>query len=249
MRRTISVLLSLCLATAVAGQQPAWRNSDLSDPIEILKKVDAATKAVKSVKYKITFRGTGAAESRAPNVEGTVFMSGWSDGTPKNFRFEAKIRRPESSEVVQITVGSDGEDFYFVDHKAKKAYVDIDPEVMGTTGRPAMMLRVAEFLHPSPFSDEINAEAQELKGSKTIGGEDCYEVLVSYGGRGREAIWHFSKKDFLPRARLDLFPTPSGEKGGQQRTITDLVVDPQVDKDSFRFRLPKGYTRTDDFAP
>ena len=92
MRRKISVLLSLCLATAVAGQQPAWRNSDLSDPIEILKKVDAATKAVKSVKYKITFRGTGAAESRVANVEGTVFMSGWSDGTPKQFRFEAKIK-------------------------------------------------------------------------------------------------------------------------------------------------------------
>ncbi len=249
MRRTIYVLFGLCLTTAAAGQQPGWRNSDLTDPIEILKKVDAAAKAVKSVKYKITFKGSGAAESRVPNVEGTVIMSGWSSGAPRKFRCEARVRRPGSSEVVEITVGSDGEDFYVVDHKAKKAYVDIDPEVMGTTGRPAMLLRVAEFLHPSPFGDEINSEAQELKGSKKIGGEDCYEVRVSYGRRGREAIWHFSKKDFLPRARLDRFTTPSGEKGGQQRTITDLVVDPKFDKDAFRFRLPKGYTRTDDFAP
>ena len=106
-----------------------------------------------------------------------------------------------------------------------------------------------EFVHPTPFSDEINADKKELTGSKKIGGEDCYEVHVVYAGGRAEAIWHFSKTDFLPRARHDIFTTPAGEKGGQQRILTDLVVDPKFDKDAFKLTLPKGYTKTDDFAP
>ncbi len=249
MRRTISVLLSLCMASAATGQEPGNKSGALTDPIEILKKADAAARAVKAVKYKANFKGTGMGASRMPTVEGTVIISGWANGAPQKFRCEANVRRPGSSEVVEITVGSDGEEFYVVDHKAKKAYVDIDPEVMGTTGRPALLLRTLEFVHPSPFSDEINSDSQELKGSKKIGSEECYEVRVTYAGGRAEAIWHFSKKDFLPRARHDLFTTPSGDKGGQLRTITDLVVNPKFDKDPFKFSLPKGYTRTDDFAP
>ena len=66
----------------------------------------------------------------------------------------------------------------------------------------------------------------ELKGSKTIGGEDCYEIHVTYAN-DQQAIWHFSKKDFLPRARQDIFRNP-GMNGpaSQLKVLTDLVVDP-----------------------
>ncbi len=252
MKRVICAVCGLCLAmpmNIVAAQQRTSNTGDLTDPIEILKKVDAAAKAVKAVKYKATITGTGAAASRMPPVEGTVIMSGWANGAVKQFRCDAEVKRPGSSEVAEITAGSDGEDFYVVDHKAKKAYVDLDPEVIGTTGRPALLLRMLEFLHPTPFSDEINADKKELTGSKRIGGEDCYEVHVVYAAGRAEAIWHFSKRDFLPRARHDLYTTPAGEKGGQQRILTDLVVDPKFDKDAFKLTVPKGYTKTDDFAP
>ena len=40
----------------------------------------------------------------------------------------------------------------------------------------------------------------ELKGSKKISGEDCYEIHVVYASENApEATWYFSKKDFLPR--------------------------------------------------
>ncbi len=252
MKRVICAAFCLCLAipmNIVVAQQRTMKTGDLTDPIAILKKVDAAAKAVKGVRYKGSIKGTGAGESRVPTVEGTVIMSGWVSGTLEKFRCDVKVQRPQSSEVMEITAGSDGEDFYVVDHKAKKAYVDLDPEVIGSTGRPALLLRMLEFLHPTPFSDEINAGKQELTGSKKIGGEDCYEVRVVYAGGRAEAIWHFSKRDFLPRARHDIYTTPSGEKGGQQRILTDLVVDPKFDKDAFKLTTPKGYTKTDDFAP
>lgn len=250
MKRAVSTLLALCLVPLAAYSQDKGKpTGELTDPLEILKKVDAAAKAVKAVKYKATFKGTGNTASRAPEVEGTVTFVGWAGGRPEKYRIDAKVKRPGSSDVTELTVGGDGDEFYVIDHKNKKAYVDIDPAVIGTMGRPAFALLTTEYVHPTPFTDEINGDKQELKGSKKIGGEDCYEVHVIYaGGRGK-AVWHFSKKDFLPRARLDLFTTPGGEKGGRQRILTDVVVDPKLDKDVFKFKLPEGYTKTDDFAP
>ncbi len=248
MKRGIGILLGVCLASTgiYAQEKPA---TDLTDPLEILKKVDAAAKAVKVVKYKATYKGLEAAAARSPEVEGTVVISGWTGGGPEKFLYEVKVKAPGSSEVRQITAGGDGEEFYVIDHANKTAYVDIDPAVLGRTGRPAATLLTGEFLHPTPFTDEINGQKQELKGSKTIGGEDCYEVHVVYATGGAEALWHFSKKDFLPRARRDFFTRPDGQRGSTQRILTDVVVDPKFEKDPFKFQLPEGYTKTDDFAP
>jgi len=247
MMRGIGILLGVCLASmgVYAQEKPA---AELTDPVEILKKVDAAAKAVKSVKYKATFKGLEATAARLPEVEGTVVISGWAGGGPEKFLYEAKVKRPGSSEVTQITAGGDGEEFFVIDHANKTAYVDIDPAVLGRTGQMAAVLLTVEFLHPTPFNDEINGQKQELKGSKTIGGEDCYEVYVVYA-TGQEALWHFSKKDFLPRARRDSFAQQDGQRGAQQRILTDVVVDPKFEKDPFKFELPEGYTKTDDFAP
>ena len=242
MKRTVVLMLGLCVGAA------ACYADELTDPVEILKKVDAAAKAVKVAKYKATVKGTGAFESRAATSEGTVVLSGWGGGGPKKFWVHAKTKRPGSSETTELTAGTDSEDYYLINHATKKAYVDIDPAVIGSSGRPLQALLTLEFVHPTPFSDEIDAKKQELKGSKTIGGEDCYEIHVTYAN-DQKAIWHFSKKDFLPRARLDLRSSPSGESGGQQKIMTDLEIEPKFENDPFKFKLPEGYTRTDDFAP
>jgi hypothetical protein len=248
MKRGIGILLGVCLASmgVYAQEKPT---TELTDPVEILKKVDAAAKAVKAVKYKATFKGLEESAAQLPEVEGTVVISGWTGGGPEKFLYDAKVKRPGSSEVRQITAGGDGEEFFVIDHANKTAYVDIDPAVLGRTGRTAAALLTAEFVHPTPFSDELNGQKQELKGSKTIGGEDCYEIHVVYAGAGGEALWHFSKKDFLPRARRDLLAAPGGQRRSQQRILMDVVVDPKFEKDPFKFKLPEGYTKTDDFAP
>ena len=238
--------LCVCAAAAYADEKPG---AELTDPIEILRKADAAAKAVKAVQYKVSYKGIMAAEKQVPVMEGTVLFTGWAFNAPEKYRCDAKIQRPGSSEVREVTIGTDGETYYLMDHKAKKAHVDVDPGVIGSTGRQALALVMAEFVHPTPFNDEINGRDQTLKGSKKIGNEDCYEISLAYASAPQEAVWCFSKKDFLPRGVQRLRKMPVGGQGGQEWMLTDLIVDPEPAKDAFAFKLPEGYTQTDDFAP
>ena len=236
-------------ATLAAGQDAAKKSGDLTDPIEILKKADAACKAVDYVQYTATVKGEGAAESLVPKMSGTVVLKGWNNGRAAQFRIEAKVERPGSSDVSEVTVGSDAKTYFVINSKEKKVYEDIDPAVVGSTGRTVGLLTMAEYVHPEPFSDEIKATKQELKGSTKVGDEDCYEIHVTYTDAGQEATWFFSKKDFLPR-RADRFrKMPTGETGSSQLIVTKLTVDPKLDKDPFKLVVPEGFTKIDDFAP
>lgn len=248
MKCSMCVTLGFVLATSAMAVEDK-RSADLTDPVEILKRVDAAAKAVHSAKYTITVKGIRGSASTIPQTQGTVLLSGWAMGGVQKFLVDAKVTQAGSSQVNHITVGSDGDMFFVTDHAGKIAYEDIDPNVMGRTGRPAQGLLMAEFVHPTPFSDELNGQKQELTGSKVIGGVDCYEIHVVYANGTAEAIWHFSKKDFLPRARLDIFQTQAGEPGGRQRIVTNLVVDPPLQASDFKLSLPAGFKKTDDFAP
>jgi len=247
MKRLMYVILGLCCVSPVAWAQEAEKTAESSEAVEILKKVDAAAKKVNAAKYDVTYKGTGEADSKTPAVEGKAVLAGWSKNTVEKFRIDVTMKRPGSSEATELSAGSDGEDYWLIDHTAKTAYEDIDPAVLGRVGGTAMRAAlVAEFVHSEPFSDEINGKKQELLGSEKIGDEDCYKIKVVYASGAQEAIWHFAKKDFLPRARLD---SRQGQEGGSQRTITNLVVDPKLDEELFKFKLPEGYKKSDDFAP
>ena len=246
-RSLFLVLPVLAMGAVVYGSER--RIDELTDPLEILQKADAATKAVDAVKYNVRFSGGGDAGAQAPSVEGSVLLSGWFAGAPEKFLCEAKVRQPDSRETLTLTAGSDSQVFYLIDHYAKKAHVDINPGVVGATGRAALALRVLEFVAEAPFGDEINARSRVLKGIAKIGDEECYEIDIVYAVPGApEATWFFSTRDFLPRGVLRKFKTPQGEQANQQWTLTDLVVDPKFFKDPFKLRLPSGYTRTDEFA-
>lgn len=241
------MILGMC-ATLAAGQDAAQKTADLTDPVEILKKADAACKAVDYVQYTASVKGEGAFGS-SPKASGTIVLKGWNNGRAAQSRIEAKIERPDSSDVREVTVGSDGKTYFLIDAKEKKVYEDIDPAVIGSSGRGVGLLAMGEYVHPEPFSDEIKGTKQELKGSTKVGDEDCYEIHVTYTEGGQEATWYFSKKDFLPR-RVDRFrQTPTGEKGSSQLIVTKLTVDPKLDKDPFKLVVPEGFTKIDDFAP
>jgi len=247
--RPMAWVLGLCVVSTAAAQNAGAPSGDLTDPVEILKKADAACKAAKFVQYTASFKGLNAEEARAPKVSGTVVLSGWANGRPEKWRYDLKIERPGSSDVSEATAGSDGKTFFVIDPKTKKAYEDIDPAVLGSTGRAVRGVTMAEFVHNEPFSDEINGEKQELKGVTKVGDEDCYEVLVKYKAQAQEATWFFSKKDFLPRRVDRVFTNQAGEKGGSQLIVTKLTVGPKFDNDPFKLVVPEGFTKTDDFAP
>jgi len=250
MRKSVHAMMILgMLAPLATGQDAAQKSADLADPVEILKKADAASKAVAFIQYAASVKGEGSAASRVPIVSGTVVLKGWNNGAPAQYRYEAKVERPDSSEVNEVTVGSDGKTYYLINSKEKKVYEDIDPAVVGTSGRGVRALTMGEYVHPEPFSDEIKGQKQELKGSAKVGDEDCYEIHVTYTNAGQEADWFFSKKDFLPRRVDRFFQSPTGEKGSTQLIVTKLTVDPKLDKDPFKLIVPEGFTKIDDFAP
>ncbi len=242
----LSAILGVMTTMAFAGEK-----SELTDPVEILKKADAAAKAVTSVSYDLVAEGTGAAKGRMGKLEGSYVLVGFADGLPKKFRAKFKSKHGDTGEIQDKTIGGDGENYYVVDHVTKTVYQDMDPTVLGSSLRVAGAGFFAEFTHPNPFSDELKGKSHKLMGSKSVNGEDCYEVFVEYDtSRGQKAVWCFSKKDFLPRSRKDIFAFPGGEEGGIMKTLSNLKIDPKLVDKVFQIgKTPEGYKESDDFAP
>ena len=246
----------MLLTAAPAHAQPAEIKARHLDAIEILEKVDKATKAVRAVEYTGRLEGKAAAESRTLLVEGTVLLSGWVEtskeplrGVPKRYRCDIATTDPHSGKTRRLTIGADGESFYLIDHDARKVFTGPTPDVLGSISRPAVALWLREFIHPEPFSDEINGDDQMLTGSKRIGDEDCHEIHIIYENAIGEAFWWFSKRDFLPRGVQRVMNTPAGERAIQQWQITNLVADPKLGEDAFKLVIPDGYEKAKGNAP
>jgi hypothetical protein len=216
--------------------------------LEILKGADRAAKAVDSVRYSGSVTSSGAATAFVPAAEGETAAEGWLGFMPKRFLTRVKTTKPGTGEVVELSGGGDGDLYYLIDHAAKKVWVDMDPGVMGNTGRPVAGFGMAEFLHETPFDDELNADTVELLAEQEVGGEPCHQVRVVYAGGQGESIWFFSKNDSLPRRRIRKFEA-QGNAGEIQMTVTKLEVNPKFDAAAFAVKVPEGYTKIDDFAP
>ncbi|MGD2110235.1 MAG: DUF2092 domain-containing protein [Phycisphaerae bacterium] len=244
------VRAALCLAVAGgASRAEAQPTGELTDPVDILRRADEAVKAVTSVRYDVDYRGLGAVREQVPTATGSVVMSGWAFNMPDKFRCEGQVRRVGSGDRVKLTVGTDGQTYFLLDHRLKRGYVGTGPAVSGSTGRAVEHLIMKEFVYPTPFSDEINGRDHKLLGTKTVGGEACYEVAVTYSGINQEAVWCFSKKDLLPRSVQRSRLMLTGKKGTEEWVLTNLVVGPEVEDDTYAFKLPTGYRRIEGFAP
>jgi len=243
-----------CLLTVVGFVGSAWAQdgAKLTDAVEILKKADEASKPIKSYRCTASVEGLFSTAEQMPKVTGKLVSLPPVEKRPAQFRCEAKVTKPGSSDVEEVTTGCDGDNFYVIDHKNKKVYVDVDPAVLGSFRRTAGALRMQEYGHDTPFSDEINGKVKELKGIEKVGDEECYHIHVEYAGsaEGQATEWWFSTKDFLPR-RADRVRTDSasGEKGGTSLVITGLEVNPKADEKTFALTVPEGYEKVDDFAP
>ena len=249
MKRNAVFMLTLALGSTAALAQEK-KPGELTDPLDILRKVDAATKAVKSVQYDVTLIPGGALADSALSGEVSFIVSGYQNGAPEKYFADAKIKLRGESEVKRVTAGTDYDTYFIIDHAGKIAYEDLDPIVLGPAGRLFQQAAMLEFVHDAPFSDELNGKSRKLLGTKTIGGEECYEIHVVYASdRAPEGTWCFSKKDFLPRQRTDHYSMGERGTGTRTKTITNLVVNPKIEPNTFKLKLPEGYKKTDDFAP
>jgi hypothetical protein len=164
------------------------------------------------------------------------------------YQLDIRTLRPRTREPIHLSGGFDGETYFLIDHDSRQAYQDMDREVLGTGGRAFSLVRIAEFVHPAPLTDEATARQVELLDNRTIGGEECYAIKVNYDDSPDWSIWFISTSDLLPRGREQHFTIPEGE-GSITATVTDLVTDPALDPATFELKVPEGYTLVDDFAP
>ncbi|MEM7352357.1 MAG: PQQ-binding-like beta-propeller repeat protein [Acidobacteriota bacterium] len=231
------------LAAAMAIQE------DDSEAMQILKRSAAALGKVKSVKFK------GSAEPHGPVVafiaasSGKGMMTGWNGRAAEKFFAHVETSRPGSEETMEISGGGNGEVYFLVNHSQKKAYEDLDPAVMGTIGRNALgSIALLEFVQPAPFTDQVAAQV-ELAGTETVAGVECHRVEVVYGDQRGKETWFIGTEDSLPRRQIRYFDIPQQGEGSLVTTLTDLVVNPELDVAMFKLDLPEGYEQVDDFAP
>lgn len=260
MKRAMITVVHLCVASSALAldvNQSGKAQEDTFDAgatrdevtaIEILRKADAATKAVQAVSYDVTVKGTGALERIVPEVTGKVVLSGRTGDGINRFLIEIEGKTADGRSV-EGTVGYDGNEFFKLDPRTRTAYVDIDDYVLGGARRLVALLALREFVHPTPFSEEINGDRRELKGVKKVGDEECYEIRVVYAGGRHEATWYFSKQDFLPRRVDRVRQIPTGGSGVIVVTLTSLKVNPILDASTFKAQIPDGWTKTDEPTP
>ena len=115
--------------------------------------------------------------------------------------------------------------------------------------RVAQNVPMLEFVHGTPFTDEIEGKTQKLEGIEKVGGEPCYKVYVEYQNATQTTVWYFSVNDLLPRRDDRGRKTQDGQTFGSQRTVTNLKIEKSFDDSQFKLKLPDGYEKIDDFAP
>lgn len=253
MKRTLFFLL-LPVLTGVVSAQDAEAPKEEPQPvrtsqaIEILERADAAIKSVHSVRAEIKTEVSGVATNFVSAAEGTAVFVGWTGrGPEKSFR-HVKTADPESGESVELTSGGNGETYFLINHNEKKGYEDMDPGVMGSSGRALGSFGMIEFVHDAPFDDELAAESVEYEGESDVAGEACHKIRVTYAGDQGSSTWFFSKKDFLPRRRIQHFNF-QGQDGAVEINLSKLETNIEPGDDLFRMKLPEGYVQIDDFAP
>ena len=236
------------------GQSTAAKTSpeatgELTDADEILKRADEALKQVKMVSYWCEFRANGWMGQRAPRVSGTVIVAGKQAHIPKEYRLDVTVRLASGDTHSNLTLGSDGNLHYLIDPRIKTAYVSTDPDVGGPRTRAIMIAAVPHFTHPNALYDELRMDLATLLGTTTINGEKCYEVQLQKAEDQGEILWWFSTKDLLPRRRKVVWVNDRFEEAALDWVLSDLKVDPKLEKDPFKFVLPDGYKKTDQQAP
>ncbi len=232
-----------CLAIANAD----GTNATLKNPTAVFKKSAAAIVSAKRLGYQAQYEATDWVKAFVPNVSGTVVVGKRSEFDLDEFFCNVAIKPNDSDKTQKLTAGSDGDVYFLIDSKTKMAHVDMDPSVLGSYGGDIQRVVVRELTAKQPFSEAIKEGKAELTGTRTIDNEPCYEIRIK-GDSPSEIVWYLSTKDFLPR-RIERIYKREGKSGSTLLTLSKLVVNPKTPRDPFKLAVPKGFTKTDDFAP
>lgn len=242
-----AALLSIAASAVRAGDDP--------DPLEILKKADAATLAVTSASYRAEYFGTGGLAQR-PRATGTVklraarrgllgALRGKDSEQRPSLRITGEWTDPRAEFVRTFDVATDGRHVVSIS-PSDKQYVTATAQSGEALIKHATSLYMIEFLHPAPFNDEIVGHWRKYEGTQDIAGEPCHVIYVKYLN-DTESRWFFSVNDHLPR-RVDRIVKAPGVDGAISLQISDLAVGVSFSPDVFHPRVPAGFKKAE-FKP
>lgn len=243
------VLLTMicgCVTVALA-EEPPKKAGPSPEALEFAKKTADALLAAKTVVYKANYKPSGWVAKEVPAVEGSATVGDQSKNKIDAFVVNVKIHKTDSEDVVELSAGSDGNEYFLIDAKAKTCYKDMDPAVLGAQGRNLQRIVLRDFAAPEPLANVIKSGEIELRGDVKVGDEDCRELYMKHRDTGT-AVWAVSKKDFLPRKVTRMIKNDQGE-ATTELLISDLVVNPQFIRNPFDMVCPEGFKKTDEFAP
>ena len=239
------VILGVTCSLLVADEPPKQTTS--SEAVEFAKKIADALRNAKVVTYKATYTPSGWVAKRVPTVEGSATVGDQSKHKIEAFAVNVKMRKAGSEDVVEMAAGSDGNEYYLIDSKAKVCYKDLDPAVLGSQGRNVQRIVLRDFAALEPLADVLKGGEIELRDEVKVGSDECREIFMKFPDTGA-MIWAVSKKDFLPRKVTRIVKGEEGE-ATTELLISDLVVNPQFIRNPFEMICPEGFKKTDEFAP
>ncbi len=237
-------LLVMGGVSATVAQPDEERRVD-ARAVEILKRSDEATQAVTFVRYEAVVSGTGWMRDFVPNVEAKVLLGGKMFRAQQRFRIDMTIRPVGSNKVRHVTAGGFDGAFYFVDHDARTVVRGDNYDIFSVHARRFVGARMLEFLHPTPFDDELNGQRVEYVGINEVEGHPCHEIYVAYSQKAPDSRWFISTRDYLPR-RVDRITTNprTGQHGTTRLVLTNVdVTQPKDEKKEIELVVPEGYTQ------
>lgn len=231
------------LATVAAVATSALAGPDDTDVRKLLKAADKATKQVEAVSYKAKFYGTGAFTTEMPTVKGEMLVvkNLDNDYAPMKGHGKGQTWEVGSKEAESFYTAFDGTTAYSLD-ETDKTLTTAKGEQIGRLMEPSQRLFMLEYAHPTPFSDEINAEVAEHEGQVVIGDVLCDVIYVEYGGQygDAKARWYFGSDDHLPR-KVERLRKADGKAASFVTVLWDLEVNPDYSPSDLSIEAPSGF--------
>lgn len=240
----------LPISVSAAADEPA-----APDARSILRRADAATRAVRAFTYEAEAYGEGFLASRLPRVHGTLkarqgrrgllsrLFGG--RGAPPMMRYQGEFTLPGGGRAQPFDIATDGRQTVCIDADRKQfTCCENGGDNVGLFSNQmfARRLFMLEYLHPTPFSDEIHAKEARYEGIREVAGVPCHVIYVVYNQRAPDSRWYFGIKDSLPR-RVDRIYHKGDRHGSQTLTLAHLDTSPDLSMKDFRPQCPVGYQR------
>ncbi len=240
MRTAIATASVLLVASSVLAGPPE-KGKDVT---EIVRAVDETTKKCEQITYDWRFMPLDSASTTIKSASGQAkaIMADTMEDSP----FWVEVDNPNTDGPIGsnpiTTVSFDGTNFYQLDYNKKQLQWGSPDTGAAALVGVAQRYMMIEFVHPTPFSDELNGESLKLEGTKKIGEVECDVVHVVYAESQGEARWYFGQKDHLPH-RVDRI------SGGYAVELSNVNPKVKLKAADFALKAPEGFKTSEYEAP